>query len=99
MQTGSSETFIGLKSGKTTYVPLQYRMEGAWLCFVNGGLENGRSAHWLARSMAPLCQPLQLGDIVKRSDKARQVSTNQLVKEHRRLHSGGRGGRDLLSSF
>jgi hypothetical protein len=31
MQTGSSETLIGLKSGKTTYVPLWDRMEGAWL--------------------------------------------------------------------
>jgi hypothetical protein len=31
MQTGSSETFIGWKSGKTTYVPLWDRMEGAWL--------------------------------------------------------------------
>jgi hypothetical protein len=31
MQTGSSETLIGWKSGKTTYVPLWDRMEGAWL--------------------------------------------------------------------
>jgi hypothetical protein len=31
MQTGSSETLIGWKSGKTTYVPLLDRMEGAWL--------------------------------------------------------------------
>jgi hypothetical protein len=31
MQTGSSETLIGWKSGKSTYVPLQDRMEGAWL--------------------------------------------------------------------
>ncbi len=30
MQTGSSETLIGRKSGKTTYVPLWDRMEGAW---------------------------------------------------------------------
>jgi hypothetical protein len=30
MQTGSSETLIGWKSGKTTYVPLWDRMEGAW---------------------------------------------------------------------
>jgi hypothetical protein len=29
MQTGSSETVIGWKSRKTTYVPLWYRMEGA----------------------------------------------------------------------
>ncbi len=31
MQTGSSETLIGWKSGKTTYVPLWDRLEGAWL--------------------------------------------------------------------
>jgi hypothetical protein len=31
MQTGSSETLIGWKSGKTTNVPLWDRMEGAWL--------------------------------------------------------------------
>jgi hypothetical protein len=31
MQTSSSETLIGWRSGKTTYVPLWDRMEGAWL--------------------------------------------------------------------
>ncbi len=31
MQTGSSGTLIGWKSGHTTYVPLWDRMEGAWL--------------------------------------------------------------------
>ncbi len=31
MQTGFSETFIGWKFEKTTYVPLWDRMEGAWL--------------------------------------------------------------------
>jgi hypothetical protein len=31
MQTGSSETLIGWKSGKSTYVSLRDRMEGAWL--------------------------------------------------------------------
>jgi hypothetical protein len=31
MQTGSSETLIGWKSGKTTYVPLWDGMEGAQL--------------------------------------------------------------------
>ncbi len=31
MQTGSSETLIGWKSGQTTFVPLWDRMEGAWL--------------------------------------------------------------------
>ncbi len=31
MQTGSSEILIGWKSGKTTYVSLWDRMEGAWL--------------------------------------------------------------------
>jgi hypothetical protein len=31
MQTGSSGTLIGWKSGKTTFVPLWDRMEGAWL--------------------------------------------------------------------
>ncbi len=31
MQTGSSGTLIGWKSGQTTYVPLWHRMEGAWL--------------------------------------------------------------------
>ncbi len=31
MQTGSSETLIGWKSGKTTFVPLWDRIEGAWV--------------------------------------------------------------------
>jgi hypothetical protein len=31
MQTGSSGTLIGWKSGQTTFVPLWDRMEGAWL--------------------------------------------------------------------
>jgi hypothetical protein len=31
MQTGSSGTLIGWKSGQTTLVPLRDRMEGAWL--------------------------------------------------------------------
>jgi hypothetical protein len=31
MQTGSSGTLIGWKSGQTTLVPLWDRMEGAWL--------------------------------------------------------------------
>jgi len=31
MQTGSSESLIGWKSGKTTYVPLMDRMGGTWL--------------------------------------------------------------------
>ncbi len=31
MQTGSSGTLIGWKSGQTTYFPLWDRMEGAWL--------------------------------------------------------------------
>jgi hypothetical protein len=31
MQTGSSETLIGWKSGRTSYVPLRDQMEGAWL--------------------------------------------------------------------
>ncbi len=31
MQTGSSGTLIGWKSGQTTFVPLWYWMEGAWL--------------------------------------------------------------------
>jgi hypothetical protein len=31
MQTGSSGTLIGWKSGQTTFVPLWDRMEGPWL--------------------------------------------------------------------
>jgi hypothetical protein len=31
MQTGPSETFIGWKSGQTTFVPLWVQMEGAWI--------------------------------------------------------------------
>jgi hypothetical protein len=31
MQTGSSGTLIGWKSGQTTFVPLWDGMEGAWL--------------------------------------------------------------------
>jgi hypothetical protein len=41
MQTGSSETLIGRKSGKTTYVPLWDRMEGAWLW------TQGKGKEWL----------------------------------------------------
>ncbi len=35
MQTGSSGTVIGWKSGQTTFVPLWDRMEGAWLWTLN----------------------------------------------------------------
>ncbi len=35
MQTGSSGTLIGWKSGQTTFVPLWDRMEGAWLWSVD----------------------------------------------------------------
>jgi hypothetical protein len=31
MQTGSSDTLIGWKSGQTTFVPLWDQMEGSWL--------------------------------------------------------------------
>ncbi len=31
MQTGSSGTLIGWKSGQTIFIPLWDRMEGAWL--------------------------------------------------------------------
>ena len=31
LQTGSTGTLIGWKSGQTTFVPLWDRMEGAWL--------------------------------------------------------------------
>ncbi len=31
MQTGSSGTLIGWKSGQTTHFPLWDQMEGAWL--------------------------------------------------------------------
>jgi hypothetical protein len=30
MQTGTSETLIGWKSGQTTFVPLWDQMEGSW---------------------------------------------------------------------
>jgi hypothetical protein len=36
MQTGSSGTLIGWKSGQTTFVPLWDRMEGAWLRTLSG---------------------------------------------------------------
>jgi hypothetical protein len=36
MQTGSSETLIGWKSGKTTCVPQWDRMKGAWLWILLG---------------------------------------------------------------
>jgi hypothetical protein len=42
MQTGSSGTLIGWKSGQTTFVPLWDRMEGAWLRVQ--GIEEGRAA-------------------------------------------------------
>jgi hypothetical protein len=35
MQTGSSGTLIGWKSGQTTFVPLWDRMEGEWLWTLN----------------------------------------------------------------
>ena len=35
MQTGSSGTLIGWKSGQTTFVPLWDRMEAAWLLTQN----------------------------------------------------------------
>jgi hypothetical protein len=38
MQTGTSETLIGWKSGKTTYFPLWDRMEGAWLWTLRNSL-------------------------------------------------------------
>jgi hypothetical protein len=39
MQNGSSETLIGWswRSGKTNYVPLWDRMEGAWLMAMDSG--------------------------------------------------------------
>ncbi len=37
MQTGSSGTLIGWKSGQTTFVPLWDWMEGAWLRTLMGG--------------------------------------------------------------
>ncbi len=41
MQTGSSETLIiGLKSGKTTYVPVWDRMAGAQLWTLKTGVKN-----------------------------------------------------------
>jgi hypothetical protein len=36
MQTGSSGTLIGWKSGQTTFVPLWDGMEGAWLRTLHG---------------------------------------------------------------
>jgi hypothetical protein len=38
MQTGSSGTLIGWKSGQTTFVPLWDRMEGAWLRTLYGSI-------------------------------------------------------------
>ncbi len=42
MQTGSSGTLIGWKSGQTTYFPLWDRMEGAWLWTLRRYDMNGR---------------------------------------------------------
>ncbi len=39
MQTGSSGTLIGWKSGQTTFVPLWDRMEGAWLRTLRASLK------------------------------------------------------------
>jgi hypothetical protein len=39
---GSSETFIGWYSGKTTFVPLWERIEGAWL-WTLGSLMEGHN--------------------------------------------------------
>ncbi len=51
MQTGSSGTLIGWKSGQTTFVPLWDRMEGAWLRTPDGtnmyGLLYGTRMHVL----------------------------------------------------
>jgi hypothetical protein len=38
MQTGSSGTLVGWKSGQPTFVPLWDRMEGAWLRTLASGL-------------------------------------------------------------
>jgi hypothetical protein len=50
MQTGSSWTLIGWKSGQTTFVPLCDRMERAWLRTLvraaNGDADQIRSANY-----------------------------------------------------
>jgi hypothetical protein len=48
MQTGSSGTLIGWKSGQTTFVPLWDRMEGAWLWTLaeKAGGPEGRKLVW-----------------------------------------------------
>ncbi len=40
-ETGSSETFIGWKSGQATFAPLRDRMEGAWLWTLQTGFKTG----------------------------------------------------------
>ena len=45
MQTGSSETLIGWKYGKTTYVSLWDRMQRAWLWTIEEGRAASKSPH------------------------------------------------------
>jgi hypothetical protein len=58
MQTGSSETLIGWKSGKTTYVPLWDRMEGTRLWTLMNS-NTGRSK--LNFAERDECKPVFLG--------------------------------------
>jgi hypothetical protein len=43
MQTGSSSSLIGWKSGQTTYFPLWDRMEGSWLWTL---VDNNQRRHY-----------------------------------------------------
>jgi hypothetical protein len=62
MQTGSSGTLIGWKSGQTTFVPLWGRMEGAWLWTLDqiemcsfDGADSGTNTDVLVPSCRNVC--------------------------------------------
>jgi hypothetical protein len=66
MQTGSSGTLIGWKSGQTTFVPLWDRMEGAWLR-TQGSQKSTPVKHKYMLSPADFSSPLINEDLPGRS--------------------------------
>ena len=55
MQTGSSEILIGWNSGKTTYVPLLDRIEGAWLLATDSVSDHCESSVYNLGCVAGAC--------------------------------------------
>jgi hypothetical protein len=65
MQTGSSGTLIGWKSGQTTFVPLWDQMEGAWLrTLVSDGGDGYFAAIEINEFPFPLSKQYIIGDVL-----------------------------------